>query len=434
MTRSPGGPAAPADAARADASPVSTASANTGPDLVRTAAELAAALRDRAADWDQRQELPPEVRRTVAEAGLLGVAVPPEYGGSGLGAAELGEVCAHLGGVCSALRGLVTVQSMVAAALLRWGTEAQRARWLPPLARGTRIAAFAATEPDAGSALAHVRTRVENVEEEAAGKNDKDRAEAIAVGSGQVVVTGHKRWITFGRSADVFLVLGRSAAGPVTVLVEADRPGVRREPVSGQLGMRAADIAHVRFDAVTVPRENLVAPAGAGLTHVAATALDHGRFTVAWGCVGMAEACVADAAEHAVRRTQGDVALAGHQLVGALLARAAVETAAARELCARAARLRTGRGLRAVTETIVAKYAAAQAAGSAAHSAVQVLGSAGCGPESRAGRFFRDAKIMEIIEGSQQVAELHIADRLFRQHGLGGTSHADVTSRTEASA
>jgi alkylation response protein AidB-like acyl-CoA dehydrogenase len=201
------------------------------------------------------------------------------------------------------------------------------------------------------------------------------------------------------------------------VLVETDREGVSREPVSGQLGMRAAQIAHIGLDTVRVPRRNLVAPPGLGLSHVAATALDHGRFTVAWGCVGMAEACVEDATAHAAARMQGEVALADHQSVRSLLARTAVETAGARELARRAAGFRSGGAGRGVTETIVAKYAAAAAAAAASRDAVQILGSAGCEPDSRAGRHFRDAKVMEIIEGAQQVAEQHIAEQLLRRHG-----------------
>ncbi|MFD9637448.1 acyl-CoA dehydrogenase family protein, partial [Streptomyces violascens] len=109
-------------------------------------------------------------------------------------------------------------------------------------------------------------------------------------------MSGRKRWVTFGAVADVFLVLGTYEGKPAAVLVDADRAGVEREPVNGQLGMRGARIAHLSFDHVRVPRRQLVAPPGLGLSHVAGTALDHGRFTVAWGCVGMAEACVEDAA------------------------------------------------------------------------------------------------------------------------------------------
>ncbi|WP_181769183.1 acyl-CoA dehydrogenase family protein, partial [Streptomyces albidus (ex Kaewkla and Franco 2022)] len=334
--------------------------------------------------------------------------LPGEYGGSGITALELGEVCAHLGGVCSALRGLVTVQGMVAAALNRWGTREQRARWLPKLASGELIAGFAATEEAAGSALSAVGTRIEDS------------------GDGEhVTVTGRKRWITFGQVAQVFLVLGKVDGKPAAVLVEADREGVSREPVGGQLGMRAAQIAHIGFEDVRVPRADLVAPAGLGLSHVAATALDHGRFTVAWGCVGMAEACVEDATSHAASRMQDGVALFDHQSVRSMLARIAVETAGARELAGRAAKFRSRGAQRGVTETIVAKYAAAGAAASASRDAVQILGSAGCDPDSRSGRHFRDAKVMEIIEGAQQVAEVHIAEQLLRRHAAVPAARVD---------
>ncbi|MFI6317532.1 acyl-CoA dehydrogenase family protein [Nonomuraea sp. NPDC050556] len=364
-----------------------------GPSAARFARFAAAC----AGDWDRQGRLPEDVRRALARTGLLGADIPVRYGGLGGGQADLGELCARIGGACSALRGLVTVQAMVAAALSRWGTEAQRARWLPGLAAGSTIAGFAATEPGAGTDLAAVRTQV---------REDGD----------WLHVTGTKRWVTFGRIADVFLVLGVSAGRPTTVLVDGGLPGVRREPVEGQLGMRAAEIAHVRFDDVLVPRENLVAPPGLGLSHVVATALDHGRFTVAWGCVGMAESCLDKAAAHAVGRTQGGTALAEHQVVRAQLARAAVESAGARELCAHATRLRTERTPDAVNATITAKYAAARAAASVSRSAVQLLGSAGCEPDSAVGRFSRDAQVMEIIEGSAHVLELHIADRLLRRH------------------
>ena len=362
------------------------------------AAELAAALKSEAAEWDRLCTLPERVRKAVAQAGLFGLALPERYGGSGAGPAELGEVCAELGGVCSALRGLLTVQEMVAAALLRWGTATQREQWLPPLACGDRFAGFAATEAAAGTDLAGVQTE-------------------IAETGDDLVVTGRKMWITFGGTADVFLVLGRLAGRLSAVLVEGDRTGVRREPVEGQLGMRAAEIAHLGFDSVRVPRDHLIGPPGTGLTHVMGTALDHGRYTVAWGCVGMAEACLHAAAGHAVHRLQRDVPLADHQLVRAELARATVQATAARELCARAGRLRQEGDPSAVAETVLAKYAAAGAATFVAGAAVQVLGATGIAPDSTAGRFYRDAKVMELIEGSQSVSELHIGNRLLRGYG-----------------
>ncbi|NGO46972.1 acyl-CoA dehydrogenase family protein [Streptomyces ureilyticus] len=375
-------------------------------------ATLVARARAEAADWDRAGELPDSVVAEAARAGLLGVGVPAPHGGSGGTPAELGEVCAHLGGACSALRALVTVQDMVTAAVLRWGTPAQRARWLPPLARGERRAAFAATERGAGTELSAVTASVTEHGEE-------------------IEISGHKRWVTFGRTADTFLVLGTADGRPAAVLVEGDRPGVRREPVEGQLGLRAAAVAHVALDRVRVPRDHLLAPVGLGLSHVVATALDHGRFTVAWGCVGMAEAVLDAAAEHAARRTQAGAVLAEHEVVRALLGRCAVDTAAARELCARAAHARAERLPEAVADTVVAKYAAARAAVRVTGGAVQTLGAAGCAPDSLVGRFFRDAKVMELIEGSAHVAELHIADRLLRRHGFNSAAHV---ARREARA
>ncbi|MFE7130086.1 acyl-CoA dehydrogenase family protein [Streptomyces sp. NPDC057638] len=362
-------------------------------------ADVVAGALDRAGEWDHHGVLPPEVPAALAASGILRVDVPVRFGGLGLGPATLGELCARIGGACSALRGWVTVQSMVTAAVVRWGTDTQRARWLPGLLDGTRQAGFAATEEGAGTDLAAVRTRI---------RADGD----------EVRVTGRKLWVTFGGTAGLLLVLGTAAGRPTAVLVESDRPGIGREPVTGQLGMRAAALAHVEFDDVRVPRENVIAPYGFGLSHVAATALDHGRFTVAWGCVGMARRSLDLATAHVVRRDRGATPLAAHQLVRAGLARMAVRTQAATELCLRAARLRAAKDPEAVAATIMAKYAAAAAASEVGGRAVQLLGAAGCAPGSAAGRMFRDAKVMEIIEGSEHIAELHIAERLLRGQGF----------------
>ncbi|SED02267.1 Acyl-CoA dehydrogenase [Amycolatopsis tolypomycina] len=349
-------------------------------------AAFAASLRPDAAEWDARGGLPPDVVKAVAHEGFLATDRAP---------GALGALCADFGSVCSSLRALVTVQGMVAAAVRRWGTAAQRERWLPALARGAVLAGFAATEPGAGSDLSAVTTSAERE-------------------GGQVRLRGRKLWVTFGQLADVFLVLATAAGRPVTVLVEADRPGVDVEPVRGQLGMRAAQLAHVRFDGVLVPAENLLAPPGFGLSHVVATALDHGRFTVAWGCVGMAEACLRAAADHAADRVQGGVRLAGHQTVRALLGRSLADTTAARELCARAATLREHGDPGAVAGTVLAKYVAARAAAAVADRAGQVLGAAGCAEESPVGRFFRDAKVMRIIEGADEVAEQQLGEYALR--------------------
>lgn len=339
-----------------------------------------------AALWDLSGGFPVHVVKQLASHDWLG--------GTPL---ALGEFCAEVGAVCSSLRGLVTVQAMVSAALSRWGTAAQRSHWLPRLAAGEEIAGFAATEANAGTDLSAVATTIE-------------------AGPDGLTVSGEKRWVTCGGIATLLLVLGVLDGKPATVLVETDRAAVHLDPVQDQLGMRAAHIAHVRLDQVRVPRENLVAPPGFGLSHVVATALDHGRFTVAWGCVGMAEACLRDAAEHATTRLQAGIPLSDHQLVRSMLARAAVDTDNARLSCIAAAQSRLDGAPNAIARTVMAKYTASRAAAAVSADAVQILGSAGIAPDSRAGRFYRDAKVMQIIEGADQVSELHIADHVLREH------------------
>ncbi|MFZ2174795.1 MAG: acyl-CoA dehydrogenase family protein [Rhodococcus sp. (in: high G+C Gram-positive bacteria)] len=351
--------------------------------LVATAAKEASV-------WDA-SGLPDEVIASAALTGVLGLDRPKAYRGSGSGPAELGSVAERLGEVCTSLRSLLTVQSMVGAAVDRWGTTAQKEQWLPYLATGEILAGFAATEADAGSDLSAVHT-------------------SFDTHGSDYRVSGRKLWVTFGQAADVLLVLGRSPDGLTTALIETGWSGVSVEPVEGQLGMRGARVAHVSMDDVLVPADNVIAPPGFGLSHVVGTALDHGRFTVAWGCIGMARACLADALAHASNRVQGEVVLSEHQSVRALLGRSWVDLAGARALCETATQQRQAREPSAIFATVVAKYAAARVAGSVAQQSVQILGAAGCDADSRVGRFYRDAKVMQIIEGSTEVAELHIGD------------------------
>lgn len=348
-----------------------------------------------AADWDD-SGLPRDVVTAAASAGVLAMDRAVEHGGAGADARETGRVAAELGAVCSSLRSLFTVQGMVAATVDRWGTREQRARWLPEFTAGRALAALAATEAGAGSDLSGMATRF-------TGSGERRR------------VNGRKLWVTFGALADVALVAGISEDGPVAALVELDAPGVTVEPVTGQLGLRGARLAHLSFDAAPVHAENILGRPGFGISHILGTALDHGRYTIAWGCAGMARACLADAAAHADDRTQGGTRLAEHQSVRAALGRAWVRTESASALCERAAGDRIDRSPDAQFSTIAAKYAAAEAAVTAADTAVQVMGAAGCAPGSRAARFYRDAKIMQIIEGAREIAEQDLGEWALRR-------------------
>ncbi|MEU4311715.1 acyl-CoA dehydrogenase family protein [Nocardia sp. NPDC024068] len=355
-------------------------------------AGLVAAARENAAEWD-RTGLPADVIGAAAGAGLLGPDRPREWGGHGLDAYELGELAAELGAVCTSLRSLLTVGAMVSAAVDRWATAAQRAYWLPRLVSGELVAGLAATEPGAGTELAGVATVFE-----------EDGTE--------LRVSGRKLWVSFGAVADVLLVLGRTEDGPLTALVRTDQPGVVVEPVTGQLGMRGARIAHITLNGARVPRDQLIAPPGFGLSHVLGTALDHGRYTVAWGSAGMAGACLHEAARHAAERTQGGTRLADHATIRAALGRGWVEVQAARALCERAARARAAGDPDTVMATVAAKYAAAETAARVGAEAVQICGAAGCAADSPVQRFARDAAVAQIIEGSRDIAALHLGEQV----------------------
>lgn len=346
--------------------------------------------------WDRDERLPPEVVGALADSGHLGALIPPEQGGSGWEPVMFGLLNEALGHACSSVRSVLTVHSMVSRAVARWGSPRQRARWLPALAGGTAVGAFALTEPEAGSDVAALRT---TAEETADGYR----------------LTGSKRWITYGQAADVFLVFARCTGGPAAFLVERDAPGSTVEPVTGMLGTRAALTAQLRLEGCPVPSEALVGRAGFGLSAVAADALEIGRYSVAWGCAGLGRACVEAAARHAAVRHQFGQPLARHQLVQRLITEMDVNTGAARLLCLRAGRLLDRRAPQAVEAVWAAKYFAARSAFRAAADAVQVHGAQGCGPGSRVQRLLRDAKVMEIIEGTTEIQQTVIAEAVVRE-------------------
>jgi hypothetical protein len=279
---------------------------------------------------------------------------------------------------------------MAALTIWRWGTEAQKAQWLEKLGQGHAIAAFALTEPEAGSDAREIRT------------------EAVASGD-DFLLSGHKKWITFAQIADLFLVFARSQRGPCAFLLERDTPGLVISPVQGMLGTRASMMAEVHFQQCRVPKKNLVGAPGFGLSHIASSALDCGRYSVAWGCVGIAQACLETCLQYTGQRKQFGALLRDHQLVQRMIAHMVVGVKAARLLCYNAGQLKDAGDPTSMIETSIAKYFACRTAAEVARDAVQIHGANGCSSEYPAERFYRDAKIMEIIEGSNEIQEITIA-------------------------
>jgi FkbH-like protein len=346
--------------------------------------------------FDADEHLPDSLVRALAQTGWLGATVPAEFGGQGLDALTFGLLCEEVGRASASLLSLLIVHGMVCQSILKWGTAEQRAHWLPRLARGERIGAFGLTEPEVGSDASAVQTR------------------AVADGDGYVL-SGEKKWISFGQVANLFLIVARCDDQPTAFLVERDTAGFASEPIRGMLGFRSAMLARLVLDGCRIPSGHLVGRVGFGFTHVAGSALDHGRYCVAWGCLGVIEACVAASLRYSSERKQfGDV-LKGHQLIQQMVADMLTNARATRLMCAHAARLKDQGDPSMIMETSTAKYFASRAAMRAADSAVQIHGANGCHISHPVQRYFRDARIMEIIEGSNQIQQIIIAKNGYQQ-------------------
>lgn len=346
-------------------------------------------------EWDRRQAIPDEVLVRLRRERYWGAALPKSVGGSGFDVVTVGELHEEVGRGCSSLRSLLTVHSMVGSALYRWGSDAARERWLPGVAAGDVLGAFCLTEPTAGSDAAGIACT----------------ADAVATG---YVLNGTKRWITGGQIADLLLVFARTDGGPAAFLVESNNPGVRRTPIDNILGTRASMLAEISFTDCYVGPDAVVGRAGAGML-VAVATLELGRLSVACGSVGIMQAALDASVDYTAHRVQGGRPIMEYQLVDRLIADMATRVAAGRALCRRAAELTDGRSPEAVMATWIAKYFAATGAMQVAADAVQLHGANGCSENHPVARLFRDAKVMEIIEGSNQIQQLTIAEHVYRR-------------------
>ncbi len=345
--------------------------------------------------FDQQERLPPELIARMVQAGYWGAELPQEYGGAGMDMLTYGLLTEEIGRGCADVRNLVGVQGMVSSAILKWGSRDQRAYWLPKMAAGEIVAAFALTEPDVGSDAKSITT-------------------TATLDGDSYVLAGRKKWISFGQNADLFLLFAQCEGKPTAFLVERGTPGFASRPMSGLLGFQASMLAELHLDGCRVPQTNLVGRVGFGLSYVATYGLTHGRYSTAWGCVGLAQACLEACLDYTTRRQQFGAFLKDHQLIQRMVADMLTYITAARLLCCRAGGLHDRGDLGAVTATSMAKYFASKMAVQVASDAVQIHGANGCGSEYPVQRYLRDAKIMEIIEGSTQIQQIIIAQHAYR--------------------
>ena len=346
---------------------------------------------------DEAERFRPEYLRRLGEAGLCGVPAAEAWGGLGLGYVEYALVVEAIARVSASYAVSVAVTGLPQVILASFGTDAQRQEWLPGLAEGRLLGGFALSEPGSGSDAASLK--------------------ATAVRDGDHWrLNGTKFWITHGGYADVYVVMARTGGpGPRGVsafLVPRDTAGLSFGKKEEKMGLRASPTVELVLDDATIPLANLVGTEGQGFS-VAMQALDSGRITIAATAVGLSQSAMDVSGRYACQRRQFETPIIDFQGVGFLLADMATRIESSRLLVHKAAWLKD-RGLAYGHVAAMAKTAATDCAMAVSTDAVQVMGGYGYTREYPVERYMRDAKVMQIVEGTNQVQRLVISRHLKR--------------------
>jgi len=350
-------------------------------------------------EWEERGEIPRSFYAKMADLGFLGAPVPETYGGAGMDYVSFMLLVEEISRGSSSVRTTVSVQTSLSEASLMWfGTEAQKRNWLVPLAKGEKFGAWALTEPEAGSDAANLQT-------------------TYAVEEDEVVLDGRKRFISNGSIADYIQVYARKPGskrheGLSLFLVPKDAPGfkVTHVETKTKLGLRASPTADLAFEDCRIPRENLLGAEGDGWNQILKT-LNSGRIGIAAGAVGVARAALEAATAYVKERRAFGRPIGDFQLVREMIAQSAVEIDAARLLTLRAAHLRD-LGVDNTLEVSMAKLFGAQMAQRVTDWAVQVHGGYGFSGDFDVERYYRDARILGLYEGTNEIQKLIIAERI----------------------
>jgi len=352
-------------------------------------------LAPKVADFEARGEFPREIIRTLGRSGLLSLPYPEEYGGGGQPYEVYLQVIEELAARWLAVAEAVSVHTLACYPVAAYGTDTQRKRILPDLLGGELLGAYCLTEPQGGSNAAALTTKA-------------------TVDGDEFVITGTKAFITHAGVADFYNVFCRTGGtgtdGISCVLVDAATPGVTVQPREKTMGLRSSPIAQIVFEGARVASDRLVGDDGAGF-RIAMSALDGGRLGIAACAVGLAQAALDYAVGYARDREQFGQPIAQWQGIGFMLADMATDIAAARALTLHAARLRDA-GLPYSTEAAKAKLFATDMAMRVTTDAVQVLGGYGYVTDHPVERYMREAKVLQIVEGTNQIQRLVIARSL----------------------
>ncbi|MEV7026821.1 acyl-CoA dehydrogenase family protein [Kitasatospora sp. NPDC093558] len=354
-------------------------------------------LKPRASQDEAADRFPRDVFRTLGEAGILSLPYDEKYGGGEQPYEVYLQVLEELSAGWLAVGLGVSVHTLSCHALATFGTEEQRAAWLPGMLSGEQLGAYCLSEPQSGSDAAALRTRAE-------------------LDGDEYVVNGTKAWITHGGQADFYSSLVRTGVdGPKGIsclLVPGDQPGLSFAAPEHKMGMRSSPTAQVHFDGARVPRERLVGEEGQGF-QIALAALDSGRLGIAACAIGVAQAALDLAVEYAGTRKQFGRPIAEFQGLSFMLADMATQIEAGRALYLSAARLRDA-GRPFSKQAAMAKLFCTDTVMRVTTDAVQVLGGYGYTQDFPAERFMREAKVLQIVEGTNQIQRLVIGRHLTR--------------------
>jgi acyl-CoA dehydrogenase len=347
--------------------------------------------------------VPQDVVEEMKGLGLFGLSIPEEFGGLGLNMEEEALVAIELGRASPAFRSVFgTNVGIGSQGLVMFGTDEQKAKWLPGIASGEIITSFALTEPEAGSDSASVRT--------------------LAIRDGDdYVLNGSKRYITNAGKASLFTVMARTnpdskgGSGVSAFLVPSGLPGLSVGKAEKKMGQQGAHIHDVTFDNVRVSAWNRLGDEGEGFK-VAMQVLDRGRLHIAAVCVGVAERLIKDCVAYAGERKQFGQAISGFQMIQAMLADSKTEALAAKALVLETARKRDS-GLGVTLEAAASKLFASEMVGRVADRAVQIFGGAGYVADYGIERLYRDVRIFRIYEGASEIQKLVIARETLKQGG-----------------
>jgi len=344
-------------------------------------------------EYDRKQEMADFILPRMAELGILGICLPVRYGGQGMDYISLGLACEELEAVDSTLRVIMSVHiGLNSLALLQWGTEKQKEKFLIPQSRGEKVACFGLTEPGAGSDVAAMTSTA---------KRSHDG----------YVLNGEKMWISLATKSDHALVVARTDPevpdphdGLSAFIVEIERPGVSTGDIHGKLGVRAGSTGWIAFQDVEIPLENRLGEEGEGFK-IAMSCLDNGRYTVAAGATGLIRASMEASLKYANDRQAFGREIGKFQLVQQKIAHMVKSYEAAKLLYLRAGWMKN-QGVRNTQETSLAKWFATDESFEAASEAIQIHGAYGYSDEFEVERYLRNAKGAIIYEGTSEIHQL----------------------------